>query len=88
MADFLKTEKKYGLTGAVLKNTAYITMLIDHFFAVVFLNYMQMYTVDGRWDPQLESVHIFNCGGVLLYKEQSAVTAAPFSICADLGDSF
>ena len=57
MADFLKTEKKYGLTGAVLKNTAYITMLIDHFFAVVFLNYMQMYTVDGRWDPQLESVY-------------------------------
>lgn len=57
MADFLKTEKKYGLTGAVLKNTAYITMLIDHFFAVVFLNYMQVYTVDGRWDPQLEPVY-------------------------------
>lgn len=57
MADFLKTGKKYGLTGAVLKNTAYITMLIDHFFAVVFLNYMQAHTVEGRWDPQLERIY-------------------------------
>lgn len=57
MANFLKTEKKCGLTGAVLKNTAYITMLIDHFFAVVFLNYMKTYTVNGRWEPQLEWIY-------------------------------
>lgn len=48
-------EKK--ITGAVLKNTAYITMLIDHFFAVLFLNYMKLHPVDGRWDPQLERVY-------------------------------
>ncbi len=48
---------KDGLTGAVLKNTAYVTMLIDHFFAVVFLNYMGLYTVDGRWDPRLEPIY-------------------------------
>ena len=46
-----KSERKYGLTSAALKNTAYITMLIDHFFAVLFLNYMRLHPVDGRWDP-------------------------------------
>lgn len=45
------------MTGAVLKNTAYITMLIDHFFAVVFLNYMRLYPVDGGWDPRLERIY-------------------------------
>lgn len=57
MTGLQKTEHRYGLTGAVLKNTAYVTMLIDHFFAVVFLNYMRLYTVDGRWDPRLEPVY-------------------------------
>ena len=52
-----KSERKYGLTSAALKNTAYITMLIDHFFAVLFLNYMRLHPVDGRWDPQLERIY-------------------------------
>ena len=52
-----KSESKYGLTSASLKNTAYITMLIDHFFAVLFLNYMRLHPVDGRWDPQLERIY-------------------------------
>ncbi len=52
-----KSERKYGLTSASLKNTAYITMLIDHFFAVLFLNYMRLHPVDGRWDPQLERIY-------------------------------
>ncbi len=57
MAGSQKDERKYGLTGAVLKNIAYVTMFIDHFFAVVFLNYMRLHPVDGRWDPQLEPVY-------------------------------
>lgn len=52
-----KDEGKYGLTGAVLKNIAYITMFVDHFFAVLFLNYMNLHPVDGRWDPQLVPVY-------------------------------
>lgn len=57
MAGLQKAEKKYGLTGAVLKNAAYLTMLIDHFFAILFLNYMRLHLVDGRWDPRLERVY-------------------------------
>ncbi len=49
--------KEHGVTGAVLKNTAYATMLIDHFFAVIFLNYMRQHLVDGKLDPGLESVY-------------------------------
>lgn len=57
MTDLQKNERRYGLTGAVLKNTAYVTMLIDHFFAVLFLNYMKLHPVDGGWDPQLEQIY-------------------------------
>ena len=52
-----KMERKYGITGAVLKNAAYATMLIDHFFAILFLNYMQRNLVDGGWAPQLEPIY-------------------------------
>lgn len=57
MACSQKDERKYGLTGAVLKNTAYVTMFVDHFFAVLFLNYMKLHPVDGRWDPRLEPIY-------------------------------
>lgn len=57
MTGLQKTERRYGLTGAVLKNTAYVTMLIDHFFAVLFLGYMKLHLVDGRWDPGLERIY-------------------------------
>lgn len=57
MTGLQKTEHRYELTGAVLKNTAYVTMLIDHFFAVLFLNYMRLNTVDGRWNPRLEPIY-------------------------------
>ena len=49
--------KKHGLTAAVLKNTAYFTMLIDHIFAVLFLNYMRLHPVNGAWDPKLERIY-------------------------------
>lgn len=49
--------KKFALTGAVLKNTAYVTMFIDHFFAVIFLNYMNLHTINGGWDPRLEPIY-------------------------------
>ncbi len=57
MTGLQKDEGKYGLTGAVLKNIAYITMFVDHFFAVLFLNYMNLHPLDGRWDPQLVPVY-------------------------------
>lgn len=57
MEKLQKTQRKYGVSGAVLKNTAYVTMLVDHFFAVLFLNYMRLHPVDGKWDPQLEPIY-------------------------------
>lgn len=57
MTGLQKTERRYGLTGAVLKNTAYVTMLIDHFFAVLLLGYMKLHLADGRWDPELERIY-------------------------------
>lgn len=57
MTDLRQSGKKQGLTAAVLKNTAYVTMLIDHIFAVVFFNYMRLHTVNGAWDPQLERIY-------------------------------
>lgn len=33
--------KKYSLSGAFLKNVAYLSMFIDHFFAVVFIALLQ-----------------------------------------------
>lgn len=50
-------EKKRTLTGAVLKNAAYISMFIDHFFAVIFLNYMNLHLVNGGWDPALLPIY-------------------------------
>lgn len=57
MTELQKTERGYGITGAVLKNTAYIAMLIDHFFAVVFLNYMSHHLVNGAFDPALMPIY-------------------------------
>ena len=41
------------VNGAVLKNIAYVTMFIDHFFAVIMQEYLWRTAVDGVWDPQL-----------------------------------
>lgn len=58
MEDLYKTGgKDTGVTGAVLKNTAYVTMLIDHIFAVLFLNYMQLHPAGGAWDPKLVPIY-------------------------------
>jgi len=57
MENLRQSGKRRGLTAAVLKNTAYVTMLIDHVFAVVFLNYMWLHTVNGAWDPGLERIY-------------------------------
>ncbi len=50
-------QNRYTLTGAVLKNIACFTMLTDHFFAILFYNYMRLHPVNGAWDPQLEKVY-------------------------------
>lgn len=46
-----------SLTGAFLKKTACLTMFIDHFFAVLFLGYMNLHLVDGGWDPRLKLIY-------------------------------
>lgn len=53
----MRWRREKGITGAALKNTAYAAMLIDHFFAVLFLNYMKLHLVNGGWDPQLERIY-------------------------------
>lgn len=44
-------------TGAVLKNIACFTMLLDHFFAILVYNYMTLHPIDGAWNPQIEKVY-------------------------------
>lgn len=39
--------KKFSFSSAVLKNVAYISMFIDHFFAVVFIAYIQLIRAQG-----------------------------------------
>ena len=57
MTERQNREKADGLSGAVLKNTAYVSMFIDHFFAVIFLNYMNLHPVNGGWDPTLLPIY-------------------------------
>lgn len=58
MTDLHRNGESDGmLTGAVLKNAAYVSMFIDHFFAVIFYNYMRLHTIDGAWDPRLEPIY-------------------------------
>lgn len=40
-------KKYFSITSAVLKNIAYLSMLIDHFFVVVFLSYIQWRSAQG-----------------------------------------
>lgn len=39
--------KSFSVSSSVLKNAAYISMLIDHFFVVVFLSYIQWRLTQG-----------------------------------------
>lgn len=39
--------KKYSFSGSLLKNVAYLTMFIDHFFAIVFKTYIRTNTDQG-----------------------------------------
>ena len=41
--------KKLGVSSAFLKNIAYITMFIDHFFVVVFMAYIQFTMAQGSY---------------------------------------
>ena len=49
--------KKGFLSGAVLKNTAYITMFIDHFFAVVYLTLMRQYQAAGHEVGRMQQIY-------------------------------
>lgn len=48
---------QFYISGAALKNIAYISMFIDHFFAIIVLNYLWLTAVDGDWDPGLTIVY-------------------------------
>lgn len=48
---------QFHISGAVLKNIAYLSMFIDHFFAVIILNYLWMTAVDGVWDTKLKILY-------------------------------
>lgn len=45
------------LSAAVLKNTAYITMFIDHFFAVVYLAVLRQYRMTGTATDTMEWIY-------------------------------
>lgn len=45
------------ISGASLKNIAYLSMFIDHFFAVIVLHYLWMTAVDGVWDAKLTIIY-------------------------------
>lgn len=57
MTALQRTEREFGMTGAVLKKAAYVSMFIDHCFAIIFLNYMNLHLIDGAWDPKLEPIY-------------------------------
>lgn len=58
MAMSLETERKQGfLSAAVLKNTAYITMFIDHFFAVVYLAVLGQHWLMGTVTDGMEQIY-------------------------------
>ncbi|MDE6748696.1 MAG: conjugal transfer protein TraX [Lachnospiraceae bacterium] len=50
-------EKRFSLSGAVLKNAAYISMFIDHFFAVVFNAYMRQRAIQGLPIDSVNSIY-------------------------------
>lgn len=39
--------KRFSVNNAVLKNIAYLTMLADHFFAIIFVKIMRRYSMAG-----------------------------------------
>lgn len=49
--------KKIALTNAVLKNIAYLTMLIDHFFAVVFTEIIRQSSAAGHETGLLRKIY-------------------------------
>lgn len=54
----LETGKKQGfLSAAVLKNMAYITMFIDHFFAVVYLAVLRQRRLMGTATDSMEQIY-------------------------------
>lgn len=49
--------KKISLSNAVLKNMAYLTMFIDHFFAIIFTEIMRRRSVAGYEITMFRQVH-------------------------------
>lgn len=48
---------KVSLSNAVLKNIAYLTMFIDHFFAVVFMEGIRRYSLAGADTGMLQQIY-------------------------------
>lgn len=51
------SKREFGVSSAVLKHTAYLSMFIDHFFYVVFFAYMQWMIWQGSPVEELREVY-------------------------------
>lgn len=49
--------RKLSLSNAGLKNIAYLTMLIDHFFAVIFMQMIRQYSASGYETDMMRRVY-------------------------------
>lgn len=49
--------RKASLSNAVLKNIAYLTMFIDHFFAVVFMEGIRRYSMTGADTDMMQQIY-------------------------------
>ena len=49
--------RKLSLSNAVLKNIAYLTMLIDHFFAIIFMQMIRQYSSVGYETNMMSRVY-------------------------------
>lgn len=52
--------RKLSLSNAGLKNIAYLTMLIDHFFAVIFMQMIHQYSMAGYETDMMR--HVYSVG--------------------------
>ena len=48
---------KFSFSNAVLKNIAYLTMFVDHFFVVVFMEIIRQYSMTGADTDMLQQIY-------------------------------
>ena len=48
---------KFSFSNAILKNIAYLTMFVDHFFVVVFMEIIRQYSMTGADTDMLQQIY-------------------------------